>query len=120
MAKKILIIEDDLEILSILEMILAEAGYELLLCKTGISVAAAVNFMPDLILLDVRIEGYHKSGTEICMEFKASDALSSIPMLLVSSEHNLASLAEGCRADGFLNKPFDVTGLLNKVKEFIN
>lgn len=119
MRKKILIIEDDIEILSIFEMILKEEGYELLLKRTGLSVAEAIVFNPDLILLDVRIEGYPKSGAEICMEFKASKALAHIPILLISSETNLHILAAQCRSDGFLNKPFDVTGLVDKVKEFI-
>mgnify|MGYP003574957094 CR=1 FL=1 len=120
MRKKILIIEDDTEILSIFEMILEEEGYELLLRQSGLSVEEATIFNPDLILLDVRIEGYPKLGTEICKEFKASKMLAKVPMLLISSENNLDLLAAGCHADGFLSKPFDVTRLVNKVKEFIN
>lgn len=120
MAKKILIIEDDVEILSIFEFILAEEGYELLLKQKGISVEEATVFDPDLILFDVKLVGFPKTGAEICMEYKESEALGNVPMLLVSSEHNLEVLANGCKADGFVNKPFDVSTLLNKVKEFIN
>ena len=120
MAKKILIIEDDLEILSIFEFILEEEGYELLMKQTGISVEDATTFNPDLILFDVRLDGFPKTGAEICLEYKESEKLAKVPMLLVSSEHNLEILAAGCKADGFVSKPFNVSTLLNKVKEFIN
>lgn len=120
MDKKILIVEDDIEILSIFEIVLEEEGYELLLKQTAISVQDTIVFNPDLILLDVRLEGSPKSGLDICMEFKANETLAKIPTLLVSSEPNLDILADKCGANGFLNKPFDVTGLLNKIKEFIN
>lgn len=120
MGKRILIIEDDIDILSIFEMILEEEGYELLLKQTGLPLEEAILFKPDLILLDVRLEGFPKLGTEICTEFKESRELANIPMILISSEHNLEVLADGCHADGFLSKPFQIDKLINKVKEFIN
>lgn len=120
MGRKILVIDDDEDILAILGIILEQEGYELELRQTGLSSEEASLLHPDLILLDVRLEGFSKTGTEICAEFKSSKTLSHIPILLVSAEHNLNLLASNCGANGFVNKPFDISGIVNKVKEFIS
>lgn len=119
MGKKILVVDDDEDILSILDIILVEAGYEPILCSTGTTAEEVNRLHPDLILLDIRIAGCLKTGAEICAELKSKSDIFGIPVLLLSAEENIASLANGCGADGFVNKPFDMYQLINKVKEFI-
>jgi len=120
MGRKILVIDDDEDILAILGIILEQEGYELELRQTGPTTEEVDFLHPDLILLDVRLEGFSKSGTEICAEFKSNTNLAHIPIVLVSAEHNLQLLADHCGANGFVNKPFDIGGIVNKVKEFIS
>jgi len=119
MAKRILVIDDDEDILSILDIILGEEGYDTVLQKTGTSTEHIKILHPDLILLDVRISGFEKTGAQICAEIKKQIELEHIPVLLVSAEHNVPEIAQSCGANGYINKPFDIDNLLAKVKEFI-
>ena len=119
MAKKILVIDDDEDILSILDIIFGEEGYEPMLFKTGQTTEQIKLLHPDLILLDVRIAGFHKTGAQICAEIKAQLELAEIPVILISAEQDIEELAHGCGADAFVNKPFDIFHLVTKVKEFI-
>lgn len=119
MGKKILVIDDDEDILSILDIILWEEGYEPILYNTGTTAEDVNRLHPDLILLDIRIAGFSKTGVEICTEFKSKPDTVGIPVLLISAEDNIDLLANGCGANGYINKPFDIYQLINKVKEFI-
>nr|WP_294943887.1 response regulator [uncultured Mucilaginibacter sp.] len=119
MGKRILVIDDDEDILSIFDIIFGEEGYEPILFNTGTSVEEIKILHPDLILLDVRINGFEKSGAQICSEIKAQLDLEKIPVILVSAEEDIQLLANSCGANAFVNKPFDIYQLLTKVKEFI-
>ncbi|WP_316771481.1 response regulator transcription factor [Pedobacter frigiditerrae] len=119
MAKRILVIDDDEDILTILDIIFKEEGYETILYQTGVSTAQIKVLHPDLILLDVRINGFEKTGTEICLDIKNELELKKVPVLLLSAEFDVAALALNSGANGYMNKPFDVNKLLTKVKEFL-
>jgi len=120
MKKKILVIDDDEDILDIWSIILGDEGFKLELRNTGPSTEEVNLLHPDLILLDVRINGFPKSGVEICSELKSNTSVANIPILLVSAEYNLEALASSCLADGFVNKPFDIDLVLKKVREFVS
>ena len=119
MAKRILVIDDDQDILSILDILFADEGYEVVLQNTGMSADQVKLIGPDLILLDVRIAGFSKTGDQICADIKRELQLRAIPVLLVSAEVDVHERADLCGANGYLNKPFDIDRLLKKVKEFI-
>ena len=119
MGKKILAIDDDEDILALLGIILSDEGYELVLMNTGTTADQVRILHPDLILLDVRISGFPKSGIDICSELKAMLDLSEIPVVLLSAEQELGNLAIVCGADAFVNKPFDIDDLVVKIKEFL-
>lgn len=120
MAKRVLVIDDDEDILTILNIILGDEGYEAILSQTGPTTEEIKILHPDLILLDVRIVGFEKTGAEICAEIKSKLELANIPVLLFSSETDVAALANSSGANGYVKKPFDINKLLAKVKEFIN
>ena len=120
MKKRILVVDDDIDIRSILEFILLQEDFEPILMHIGPSIEDIFSLQPDLILLDVMIDGFRKSGSDICAEFKSNAAIAKIPILLVSAEHHLDLLAKSCNADGFIPKPFDIEDLVNKVKEFLS
>ena len=119
MSKRILVIDDDEDILAIMDIIFEEEGYQTILYNTGATAQQIKLLAPDIILLDVRISGFHKTGAEICAEIREETELSSIPILLVSAEVDVDRLAKSCGANGYVNKPFDINGLLSTVKEFI-
>ncbi|MFD0940209.1 response regulator [Pedobacter boryungensis] len=119
MAKRILVIDDDEDILSIMDILFCEEGYEPILYQTGTTVEHIKLLHPDLIVLDVRIEGFQKTGAQICAEIKKEFELEKIPVILVSAEPDVHELAYGCGANGYINKPFEINNLLTKVKEFL-
>ena len=114
-----MIIEDDLDILDIITFILTESGYEVISSSNSSILSAAKNDYPDLILLDNRLpEGL---GIEICQRYKQQwvDAGASVcPIIIISADHGVASLAESYGADGFIEKPFEVAGFLAAVNKF--
>ncbi len=115
-----MIIEDDTDILDIMTYILADQGYEVI-SKDNSTILSAVNdHYPDLILLDNRLlEGL---GLEICKQYKQkwkAEGISACPIVIISADHELETLAERYEADGFLEKPFDVTNFLAAITKFI-
>src|SRR5437660_1481055 len=104
MAKRILIIDDDEDILEILNIVFQGEGFDVVISNTGETAEHIDVIHPDLVLLDVRILGYEKRGNEICAEIRKRYPQAKLPVLLVSAESDIAMLAEGCGANGFLKK----------------
>jgi two-component system response regulator VicR len=117
MAKRILIIDDDPDILEVLDVILGEEGYDVKLSKTGEEVEYLQIICPDLVLLDIRISGSPKSGAELCSKIKSDPATKGIPVILVSSEQDIAKIGEKCGANGYIRKPLSKQQLLTKIQE---
>jgi two-component system, OmpR family, phosphate regulon response regulator PhoB len=120
MPKKIMIIEDDADILDIMTYILLDKGYEVVSSGNSTILSDVDNNYPDLILLDNRLpEGL---GLEICKQFKQkwkADGKSICPIIIISADHELETRASKYDADGFLEKPFDVATFLAAITKFI-
>ena len=115
--KKILIVDDDEDILHLVKHILISNGFEVRTHATGLNVPEVVlDFQPDLILLDIRLPG--KLGTEICKELK--DQHVQIPIILFSAHMLEINFLDTFGADAFMRKPFDVKDLVNTVKLHMN
>ena len=119
MSKRILVIDDDEDILEILDIVLKEDGYDVILSNTGEAAEHIRVIHPDLILLDVRIEGSAKTGVEICAELKKEYAAEKLPVVLISAETDLAVLANECGADHYITKPFDLFQLLIQIHNLL-
>jgi len=116
MPKKILVIEDDNDILDLIQYILEDEGYHVLPSNKIEPITAVINYQPDLVLLDDRLaEGF---GHKLCANIKAHPATRGIPVILVSATRDLEMIAKDCNADTFLAKPFDLYQLVNIVKEY--
>lgn len=113
--KRILVLDDDLEILKVIILILEMDGYEVKGIQTGYELSASVGtFHPDLILLDVML-GEH-DGRELCHDLKSSPSTENIPVIMISASHDPMNMPEKlCRPDDFIAKPFDLYDLLEKV-----
>ena len=116
MPKKIIIIEDDRDILDIMTYILADEGYEVL-ASTDTRILDEVNLhQPILILMDNRLtDGF---GRDFCKQFKSNPATCHFPIVLVSANSGLEQMAIESLADGYLKKPFDITELIDLVKHY--
>ena len=116
MSKKILILDDDDDILEILSLLLVDHGYEVQALSCGDTVFEDIkDFQPDLILLDVMLAGM--DGRAICKSIKENHMTYFVPVILISGTHDLAgSLHLPGAPDDFVAKPFDIDHLLYKIK----
>lgn len=115
--KKILVVDDDEDILIVVKHILTSYGFDVHTHSTGLNVLEVVlDYEPDVILLDIRLPG--KLGTEVCKELKQRNCM--IPIILFSAHAQQADFLDLFGADGFMKKPFDVKDLVNTVKLYMN
>jgi len=109
--KKILIVDDDEELVNLVNHILKSKGFDVRTQPTGLKVSDVVkDYNPHLILLDIRL--YGESGTDICKELKRR---SHTPVILFSADNIKGQEFANCNADGFLSKPFTIDELLTTI-----
>ena len=113
---RILVIDDDLDILSVMEILLSMKGCNVEVTARGENTFPKIeSFKPDLILLDVLISGY--DGRIICKQLKSNEETRHIPVIMFSAHPGAAATIADYGADDFISKPFDVNHLLKKVHE---
>jgi DNA-binding response OmpR family regulator len=111
--KRIMIIEDDLELLSILHDLFVNEGFNVIVYPDKNSIKGVIINRPDMVLLDDRLgDGF---GHELCAKMKANDLTNRIPVILTSGYSDLRTLKEQCGADDYINKPFDLDSLVAMV-----
>ena len=111
---KILVVDDDIDILSVMEILLTMKGFEVEVTAKGENTFPKIQtFKPDLILLDVLISGH--DGRTICRKLKANKETMHIPVIMFSAHPGAAATIAEYGANDFIAKPFDVTSLLQKV-----
>lgn len=116
--KKVLIIDDDISCLEVMEIIINDLGFETFTFTTWKSdtIQEIINIIPDLIILDEWLVGV--KGSEICVILKSVNQLRRIPVVLVSGTNGLAEIAKKSFADGYIEKPFDITDVEQMVMKF--
>lgn len=119
MAKKIIVIDDEPDLLKVTLLRLKKSGYEVFGGSDGYAVLElAHRVMPDLIILDVYLPGI--SGDEVTRFLKKDEKLKNIPVILISATTNsLLEKTDACGADSCLTKPFDPEELLKEVEKFL-
>jgi DNA-binding NtrC family response regulator len=113
-SKRVLIIEDDHDILDMMRYIVEDQGYEVIAFSHAGSVEEIIQLEPQLILLDERMP--EKPGHLLCASIKAHPIIQNIPVILISAVMHLENIASECKAYSFIKKPFDLkdlTGLVN-------
>jgi DNA-binding response OmpR family regulator len=117
-AKKVLIVEDDRDICEIVELVLAEEGYEVVSSTCLEPLDQLKDVMPDLILLDEWVN--EKEGQMLCKEIKKIHQFLHIPVIIFSTAWNIEEIVETCQANGFIRKPFDVSELVAEVNRYLS
>ncbi len=113
---KILVVDDDPDILSVMEILLSMKGFTVDVTARGDNTFSKIeSFQPDLILLDVLISGH--DGRAICKEIKSNANLRHLPVIMLSAHPGAAASINDYGADGFISKPFEVENLLKKINE---
>jgi DNA-binding response OmpR family regulator len=115
MSRKILIVDDDPDLLDILSYFLTDNGFEILTLPTGEKVIENIyQFLPDLILMDIMLAGM--DGREICKDIKQNPR-TMMPVILISASHEIHYALQQIGApNDFLAKPFDLDRLLEKIE----
>ena len=109
MDKCILIYDDNMEILFLCKSILRKTDYRVETrsrCETVIEDVASLR--PDLILMDLWIPEI--GGEKAVTILKHDPATAHVPILLFSANAEIKDIAEKVKADGYIEKPFDVLG----------
>jgi CheY-like chemotaxis protein len=110
MNKRVLILDDDIDILQICTIVLKKKGFDVQTLNNSSQVVSQVRgYQPDVILMDNWIPG--PGGIEATRLLKQDPATHDIPVIFFSANSNVTQLAREARADYFLQKPFDITEL---------
>jgi len=120
MSKKVLIVDDEANIVAALEFLLRKSGYEVTAAQNGDEALQRVeSFAPDLVLLDVmmpRISGY-----EVCRRMRERADWNHIKIVMLSAKGREAEVSKGVSlgADLYVTKPFSTSELVGKIGELL-
>lgn len=115
---RVLIVDDNRDILWVVEVILKRYGFEVMTTLKGEEVLSKTKmFSPQLILLDVFLSGI--DGIDICNTLKSTPETKDIPVIMISAHTNFKEVKKFCHADDFMSKPFDANELVRKINYFI-
>jgi DNA-binding response OmpR family regulator len=120
-SKKILIADDEPNIVVALEFLLQRGGYEVLVAKNGEEALALVETCaPDLVLLDVMMP--LRSGYEVCQRLREHADWRHIKVVMLSAKGRDAEVNKGLSmgADLYVTKPFSTRELLSKISSLLD
>ena len=120
MSKKVLIADDEPNILISLEFLMKREGWQVSVARDGIEALAAIQReKPALVLLDVMMPG--KTGFEVCQAVRADEALAGVKILMLTAKGRDTDVAQGLGlgADAYMTKPFSTKELAAKVREML-
>lgn len=120
MTHKILIADDEPNIVISLEYLLRREAYEVTVARDGLEAIAAIRReRPQLVLLDVMMPG--KTGFEVCQEVRADEQLKDTLILMLTARGRETDVAKGLAlgADGYMTKPFSTKELVQRVRELL-
>jgi DNA-binding response OmpR family regulator len=118
MGQRIMIAEDDPSIQKLFSIILKREGYEIELTADGQLVYENDSPLPNLFILDRQLKN-SSDGLEACRYLKSQESTRNIPVIMISATPEIATLAKKAGAEDYLEKPFSITSLLEKIKKFI-
>jgi DNA-binding response OmpR family regulator len=120
MARKILIADDEPNIVTALEFLLQKEGYEVAVARNGAEALESIERdPPELVLLDVMMPV--TSGYEVCKRIRERPAWASIKVVMLSAKGREAEVAKGMAmgADLYVTKPFSTRELMDQVRALL-
>lgn len=117
---KILVVDDEPDIVDIIRFYLQTNGYAVVCAADGPAALARVFAdTPDLILLDVRMPGM--SGFEVLQQLKADARTAQTPVILLTARADMPAVTQGWNlgADNYVTKPFDLNELARIVQNVL-
>ncbi len=117
MAKKILVVDDEQDIIKVLHVRLGAVGYEVISAENGLEgLEKAKREKPDLILLDVMMPCMH--GFDALQRLKDNKKTTSIPVIMLTAKDDKGAIskAKALGAKDYLTKPFNSEALLDSIE----
>lgn len=114
---RILVVDDESDILNLLEYNLKKAGFRILLARDGPeAIESARTNRPDLVILDIMLP--NMEGTEVLRRLKSSDSTKSIPVIMLTAKGEEIDKVIGFElgAEDYITKPFSPRELILRVK----
>jgi DNA-binding response OmpR family regulator len=113
MNKRILIVEDEVDLRELLKLVLQDSGYIVQTLSNGNKLLSSAYDAPDLYIIDINLPGI--SGLEICTHLKSKEHTKDIPVIIISANPELSGLSKDAMADDYIQKPLNKDTLLKKV-----
>jgi len=114
--KKIVLIQDNEDILNIMDEVLEEEGFDVTSSLTTEPIEKIDEIDPNLVIVDEHIKGT-KKGAKVIEELKSDPDTEDISAVLTSTSFDLPAKANACKADDFIEKPFDLDHMIDVVKK---
>jgi DNA-binding response OmpR family regulator len=120
MTKKVLVADDEQNIVISIEFLLKREGFEVFVASDGESALQMIGeHRPDLVLLDVMMP--KRNGYEVCQQIRADSALKDVKVIMLTAKGREIEIAKGMAlgADAYVTKPFSTTDLVAKAKQML-
>lgn len=117
--KRVLIVDDDTDLLAALKSFLTKKGYNVTTttsCNEGLDILYSV--LPHVVLLDINVGS--EDGRTMCKKIKNTAESQHIPVILISANHQALASYQEYGANASLPKPFDLPVLLHKIEETVS
>jgi len=122
MPKKIMVVDDEPDILFTVGQVLETSGYEVIKVKNGKECIDKLNELqdvPDLVLLDIMMPEI--SGWDVAAKIKENPAWKEIPIVFLTAKGDIMSIGMGnLTAEDYIVKPFDIKDLKERVNKILN
>lgn len=118
--KKILLVDDEIDIVTVIRLRLEASGYEVVVAMDGKeALNTARSLHPDLIILDLMLPGL--DGFHVARMLKYDNQYKDIPIIMLTAKagEDSRKTGEQVGADAYMNKPFEAEKLLAKIRELL-
>ena len=117
--KKVLLIDDDLDLLEVLSSTLSYFGFDVKTSNHTDDIHSLITIhQPDLVILDYIMNGIN--GGELCSALKKKDATKNLPVIILSAYDKVIKSLGNYGCDAFISKPFDIQDLINNIKRVLS
>jgi CheY-like chemotaxis protein len=118
MKKKVLLLEDDPDILYTLGIVLENSGYEVTSLSSGKAIIDGTCGLPDVYILDKRMPDM--DGLDVCRHIRNQGQSKNIPVIIISASPRFGPQAIKAGANDFLEKPFEMKKFLAIIGRYLS
>lgn len=118
--KKILLVDDDPDILRLVEVVLKRSGFNVVTAKNGVDAISYLQTdLPSLILLDVAMPGMN--GFEVLSQLKSRENFKAVPVMMLTARSQKEEIIKAIQmgAQNYMIKPFDSKELITRIKKIL-